>query len=465
MPNRHLMLPSSFRDPNGFLFEKNNCLYRQINHTYAPHYEKLLSSGLYDELLRQQLLIGHRQAGSELALNDEAHCVIEPERIPFISYPYEWCFSQLKDAALATLKIQKIAFEHGMVLKDASAYNVQFHQGRAVFIDTLSFETYVPGQAWAAYRQFCQHFLAPLALMSHCDFRLRRLLRTNIDGIPLDLADRLLGWRARLSPSLLLHIHMHARSQERYADSITSLKRVKKRPISRLALMGLIDSLESAIRKLKWKPAGTTWGQYYKQTNYTDDAMETKKQIVASLIAKVRPVTTWDLGANTGVFSRIAAAAGSWVAAMDIDPAAVEQNYLSAEDQSVLPLLFDLCNPSPSLGWANEERMSLEERGPADAVLALALVHHLAISNNVPLYRVAEFLSHLGKQLIIEFVPKDDSQVKRLLAGRADIFPRYHEQGFESAFAYYFDIEEKIPIAGTLRTMYLMKAKGFCHEA
>ncbi len=459
------MLPSSFRDPNGFLFEKNNRLYRQVNKIYAPHFEKLISSGLYEDLVRQHLLIGHRQVSSELALNDQAHCIIEPERIPFISYPYEWCFSQLKDAALTTLKVQKIAFDHGMILKDASAYNIQFYKGRVVFIDTLSFETYVPGQAWAAYRQFCQHFLAPLALMSLCDIRLRRLLRTNIDGIPLDLAARLLGWRARFSPSLLLHICLHARSQERYADSITSLKQVKKRPISRLAFMGLIDSLESAIRRLTWKPAGTTWGQYYKQTNYTDEAMEAKKQIVASLISKVGPGTTWDLGANTGVFSRIAAEAGSSVVAMDIDTAAVEQNYLSAENEAVLPLLFDLCNPSPSLGWAHQERMSLEERGPADAVLALALIHHLAISNNVPLYRIADFLSHLGKWLIIEFVPKEDSQVKRLLAGREDIFPRYNELGFESAFAYYFEIVEKVPIAGTLRSMYLMKAKGFCHEA
>jgi ribosomal protein L11 methylase PrmA len=465
MPNRHLMLPSSFRDPNGFLFEKNNRLYRQVNTSYVPHFEHLISSGLCEELERRKLLIGHQQVSSELALNNQAHCVLEPERVPFISYPYEWCFSQLKDAALTTLTIQKIAFEHGMVLKDASAYNIQFHQGRAVFIDTLSFETYVPGQAWTAYRQFCQHFLAPLALMSLCDIRLRRLLRTNIDGIPLDLAVRILGWRARLRPSLLLHLCLHAKSQQRYADSITSLKQVRKRPISRLAFMGLIDSLETAIGRLTWKPGGTTWGTYYQQTNYTDAAMEAKKQIVAGLLTAIRPETTWDLGANTGVFSRIAAEAGSSVVAMDIDPAAVEQNYLAGETASVLPLLFDLCNPSPSLGWANEERMSLEERGPADAVLALALIHHLAISNNVPLYRVAEFLSHLGKWLIIEFVPKEDSQVKRLLAGREDIFPRYDEPGFESAFGYYFEIVEKVPIAGTLRTMYRMKAKGFCHEA
>ena len=352
-------IPSSFRDPSGFLFTKNNRLYRQVNTLYQPHYTRLITSGLYETLVKQGLLVSHQQTDIQLALTDKAYCVIEPEKIPFISYPYEWSFGQLKDAALATLKILSIAFEHGMILKDASGFNIQFHHGKPILIDTLSFELYTPGRPWTAYRQFCQHFLAPLALMSRCDIRLRRLLRTNIDGIPLDLASRVLPTRSWLSPTLLMHINLHAKSQQRYADA--ALNQKKQRPISRFAFLGLIDSLKTAINKLYWRPAGTVWGDYYNETNYSDQAMEAKKTIVADFLGRIRPQTTWDLGANTGVFSRLAADVGSRVVSLDIDAAAVEQNYRwtrKTKTENILPLLLDICNPSPALGWAHEERMS-----------------------------------------------------------------------------------------------------------
>ena len=451
-------IPSSFRDPSGFLFTQNNRFYRQVNTVYRPHYEALMSSGLYETLVSQGLLVSHQEAERGLALTDKAYCVIEPEKIPFISYPYEWSFGQLKDAALATLKILRIAFEHGMVLKDASGFNIQFHRGKPILIDTLSFELYTAGRPWAAYRQFCQHFLAPLAMMSRCDIRLRRLLRTNIDGIPLDLASRLLPVRSWVSPTLLMHIHLHAKSQQRYADSALNPK--QQRPISRFAFLGLIDSLKTAVRKLDWRPAGTVWGDYYNETNYSDAAMEAKKKIVAGFLARIRPQTTWDLGANTGVFSRLAAEAGSRVVALDIDAAAVEQNYRWVKQthaENILPLLLDICNPSPALGWAHEERMSLRQRGPADAILALALIHHLALSNNLPLPRIAQFLASLSPWLIVEFIPKEDSQARRLLSARYDIFPNYTQEQFEKAFCRRYQILERIPVADTLRTLYLMK--------
>ena len=451
-------ISSSFRDPSGFLFTHDSRIYRQINTLYQPHWDQLHQSGLYDILTARGLLIPHQQADLDLALTAQACCVIEPERIRFVSYPYEWAFSQLKDAALTTLKIQKIAFEHGMTLKDASAYNVQFHNGKPVFIDTLSFEIYKPGRPWVAYRQFCQHFLAPLALMSHCDIRLRRLLRTNIDGVPLDLASRLLPLRTWLNPGLLMHIHLHAKSQQRYADA--SLKPTKQQTISRLGFLGLIDSLTTAVRKLSWRPAGTVWGDYYNRTNYSDQAMEAKKHIVSDFLKRIGPTTTWDIGANTGVFSRLAAEAGSQVVSLDIDAAAVEQNYRWVKQnktQNILPLLLDICNPSPALGWAHEERLSLRQRGPAEAVLALALIHHLALSNNLPLGRIARFLASLSPWLIIEFVPKEDAQAQRLLAWRYDIFPNYTQQRFEEAFGARYRILERASVSDTLRTVYLMQ--------
>ncbi len=183
---------ASFRDPSGFLFSRNGALYRQINRVYADDYDHLISSGLYDQLVKSGLLIPHREVSEKPVYPELAVKVIQPELVPFISYPYEWSFSQLKDAALATLAIQKRSIKAGMSLKDASAYNIQFINGKPTLIDTLSFEIYKEGKPWDAYRQFCQHFLAPLALMARVDVRLGQLLRVFIDGIPLDLASRLL---------------------------------------------------------------------------------------------------------------------------------------------------------------------------------------------------------------------------------------------------------------------------------
>jgi hypothetical protein len=346
-----------------------------------------------------------------------------------------------------------------MTLKDCSAYNIQFIRGKPIFIDTLSFEKYEEGKPWVAYRQFCQHFLAPLALMSHKDIRLSQLLRIYIDGIPLDLASSLLPGSTRFSFSLLAHIHLHARSQARYADKPVAMS---GRKLSRLGFLGILDSLESAIRKLKWQPRGTEWAEYYQDTNYTAEAFEHKKQVVADYLDRVKPSSVWDLGGNVGTFSRIAGERGAFTLSFDNDPAAIEINYLdclSRGEPNILPLVVDLTNSSPGIGWENSERMSLSQRGPADIVLALALVHHLAISNNVPMDRIASFLRNTGKSLIIEFVPKTDSQVKRLLATRNDIFTDYTKQGFEKAFDRYFVIEDTVSIRDSARTLYLMKTR------
>jgi len=450
-------IPSSFRDPSGFLFKIDGLIYRQVNIIYKENYDHLITSGLYQALVHAGLLIPHDEVDIAPAQPDKAYKIIKPELIEFISYPYEWCFSQLKDAALAALKIQKKAFDFGMSLKDCSAYNIQFRKGKPIFIDTLSFEKYQEGKPWVAYRQFCQHFLAPLALMSYKDIRLNQLLRLYIDGVPLDLANSLLPFRTHFSFTLLSHIHLHARSQKHYAGKSVDTNRYK---VSRLSFRGLIENLETSIRKLRWRPKGTEWVDYYRDTNYSIDAFEHKKQTVTEFLYTLSPKNVWDLGGNVGIFSRIASDKGIPTISFDIDPAAVEMNYLQCaakEDINILPLVIDLTNPSPGIGWTNEERMSLIERGPADAVLALALVHHLAISNNVPLSKIAEFLSRICSSLIIEFVPKSDSQVKRLLATREDIFPDYTQAAFERVFGRYFTVLNSVRIKDSERILYLMQ--------
>lgn len=453
---------ASFRDPSGFLFRRGGVLYRQVNLIYQANYEHLMQSGLYERLVKARKLIAHQEDSAAPALPDLAYKVIRPEKVPFISYPYEWSFSQLKDAALLTLSIQKTALEYNLSLKDASAYNIQFHLGRPVLIDSLSFETYQEGKPWVAYRQFCQHFLAPLALMAVVDIRLNQLLRVYIDGIPLDLASELLPLRTRLNFGLTAHIHLHASAQKKYADTPAQAKG-KTAQVSKLGLIGLIESLQKTVKSLSWSPRGTEWGEYYDATNYTREAFEQKKKIVSDFLGQIHPQMVWDLGANTGIFSRLAADAGVLTISSDIDPAAVEKNYLDSrqkKETNLLPLVLDLTNPSPAIGWGNEERDSFAARGPVDAVMALALVHHLAISNNVPLPDVAAYFSRLGRFLIVEFIPKEDSQVQRLLATREDIFPNYNQAGFEEAFLACYTIRETCAITGSKRVLYLMEAKN-----
>lgn len=452
------ILNSSFRDPSGYMFRENGTLYRQVNKTYGKTFDQFIASGLYDRLVSEKLLVPHQDVSHHIQPHDKGYKVIQPEEIPFISYPYEWSFSQFKDAALATLKIQEIALAHDMILKDASAYNVQFYKGRPMFIDTLSFDFYQEGEPWAGYRQYCQHFLAPLFLMSFTDVRLSQLLRAYIDGLPLDLTSKLLPAKTKLRPQLAMHIHLHAKSQQKYAD-----KQAQKRQVSRRALEGLMASLISTTKSLKWQPLDTEWGEYYTFTNYSDDAFEHKKQLVDEFTQQIKPVTIWDLGANTGVFSRVGAQTADHTVAFDIDPVAVETNYRETRKQAeenILPLVMDLTNLSPAIGWAHKERAALMERGPVDLVLALALIHHIAISNNVPLAKVAKFVSDSGQYLIIEFVPKTDSQVQKLLATREDIFSDYTKRGFEAAFGNYFEIIDSQPIKKSKRRLYLMKKRG-----
>ena len=455
-------LPASFRDPSGFLFTRGDMLYRQVNRKYEQEYARLMESGLYEKLVKARLLVPHVEEENVQPETDSCYKIIRPERVAFISYPYEWSFGQLKEAALTTLSIQKRALKQGMSLKDASAYNIQFVRGKAALIDTLSFELYKEGQPWVAYRQFCQHFLAPLALMALKDIRLNQLLRVYIDGVPLDLASGLLPWTTRLNFGLLTHIHLHAGAQKRYAYAGEEVKS-RGGSVSKQAMTGLIESLENTVKKLDWKPGGTEWGNYYDITNYSDSAFEHKKQLIGEWTRRLQPALVWDLGANNGVFSRAAAEAASdtQVISFDIDPTAVEQNYRQVKAEKherLLPLVLDLTNPSPAIGWANRERDSFGGRGPADLTLALAVIHHLAISNNVPLLQLADFFANVGRWLVIEFVPKSDSQVQKLLASREDIFPGYTREGFETAFSNKFRIHEAVPVKESERVLYLMEA-------
>lgn len=455
-------LRSSFRDPGAFVFRSGDgIVLRQINASYASHYDQLMASGLYEELTHAGLLLPHAEVGIDAAFDRHAHRVLRPEQLTFITHPFEWPFSALKNAALLTLDIQLRALRHGMTLKDASAYNVQFIGTKPVFIDTSSFIVRHEDAPWVAYRQFCQHFLAPLALTAYKGPALSRLSTLFVDGVPLPVASSLLPWRSLFRFGTLVHLHAQAEMIERYSSTSRPAHKASPRvPTNRL--IPLIENLQSTVQAMRWNPPSSEWKDYYSETSYSENAFAEKQRLVKTLIAAVRPATVWDLGANVGLFSRAAAAEGARVCAFDIEPECAEINYrecLASGVHAVTPLVLDLANPSPGIGWAHCERASLKDRGPVDLVMGLALIHHLAISNNVPLEDVASYLRELGKHLIIEFVPKEDVQVQRLLRSREDVFGDYTQENFESAFRRCFNIESRHPVGESGRLLYLMASR------
>ena len=444
------------------MFIAGDRLLRQVNPVYRPHYDRLMSSGLYESLTKDGLLISHTEVDPRKVKAKGAYKVIEPERVPVITYPYEWSFSQLKDAALATLEAHRRALAYGMVIKDASAYNIQFVAGKPSLIDTLSFEINPEGRPWIAYRQFCQHFLAPLALMAHVDVRLGLLMRDFIDGIPLDLAAHLLPRRTLINFNLLAHIHMHAAAGKQVRSS-ASVEAERGQRVSASGLHALTESLISAIRGLKWQLDRTRWSDYYHGDSYSETGLARKQALVREFLQETGAKRVLDLGANTGLYSRIGSSLGMLVISSDSDPGAVELSYQEVVSQNldkVLPVLVDLTNPSPALGWANRERDSFEERFSADCALALALIHHLAISNNVPLSDIASTFAGLSDWLIVEFVPKSDPKTQMLLASRDDIFDTYTPDNFEAVFGTVYTIKRHESIPDSDRMLYLMHRKG-----
>ena len=451
---------SSFRDPSGFIFSHEKEIYRAINPSYFENFSFFINSGLYSSLSAKKLIVKHSEIEKKFLEEYASHKVIKPQKIPFISYPYEWCFNQIKDAALLTLKIQKESLKHGMTLKDASAFNVQFIGSLPIFIDTLSFEKYKEGEPWIAYRQFCQHFLAPLALMAYKSIELSKLSQLFIDGISLELANTLLPKRSLANSVVLYHLHIHSKFQ----NATTSKNQIKKNnlSLSKKKLASIIEHLEEGIVGFSLKKKKSTWNNYNETHNYSAQAKEAKEKIISVWLKKTNPSSIFDLGCNTGEYSFIASPYANTVLSMDSDPSCIESLYKNSSQKglNILPLVVDLTNPTPSIGWNNKERKSIPERGKADMLLALALVHHLRISNNTPFSQIAEFFSEWGNNLIVEFIPKEDSQIQRILSNREDIFNNLNFDSFIKQFETIFELTEKQPIPDSNRILCLFKKKS-----
>ena len=440
-------IPGSFRDPSGFVCFRNGKVYRYINVFGKPDFERFCSSGLADELVKREWLLPFEPAG-----NSGTYTVIEPEYVPFITYPYEWSFSQLRDAAILTLDINLLALEYGFILKDASAFNIVFHRNRMVFIDHTSIVPYREGDLWHAYKQFCCQFCAPLLLMKYVDFRCLDLLKSDIDGINLEFASRMLPWRSYFSLTSLLHIHLHARMDVRYSSAKTGCRRICS---SKDKLRKMLMCLRYELEKLSPDISSALWYDYYSNTNYTDASFASKKKAVADFCRRKSPQNLLDLGANSGVFSEIALEHAQKVISADYDAGAVEQLYrLSCKrDGRIIPVRLDLFNPAPSLGIFNEERASFFERCKADCVLGLALIHHLRVTGNWRIADIVKLFSVTGNSALVEFVPLEDSQMRRLVRGREMIYSDWTLQNVVRDFEQVFRHTAVIRIDGTQRVL------------
>lgn len=452
--------PASFKDPSGFVFKANGKYYRQINKSYAEDYDLLISSGLYENLVRKKLLIHHTVVNENFNQSPDWYKTLLPEQLPFISYPYEWSFDELKDAALATLRVQKIAVKHGMILKDATSFNIQFYEGQPVFIDTLSFEKYDESKPWIAYRQFCECFLFPLLIEHYLKMDVQKLLSVYLEGIPAKTTAKLLPLKSRFKLSVWLHVNLQ--------NSVTShnSKPGNNRAIvfSKEKLLRLIESLQSTIKDLHVNTSiQSTWNNYYEETILSKNYLSEKEKIFRSFISDINDGRTMDVGCNDGYFSKILAEKNSNVIAVDFDSQCVNKLYLAVKDKSVkgiLPFCIDLTNPSPALGFNHSERQSFAERAKADTVTALALIHHIVLSKNVPLPDVAKMFSDLTKKhLVIEFVPISDEKSQQLIANKTTYHKPYDPEAFETHFSPYFEIERKQVIPGTERILYRLKKK------
>lgn len=449
--------PASFKDPSGFIFQAGGALYRQVNQSYAAAYDKLMGSGLYQALVNRQLLIGHREIADNLTQTADWYKTLQPDPVPFISYPYEWSFEQLREAALLTLQVLRTALDHGMILKDATPFNIQFVAGKPVFIDTLSFELYDHTKPWVAYRQFCQCFLFPLYLEHYLKKDVQKILSVYIDGIPVDVTARLLPWKSNLSLGVWLHVYLQNTVQRGKKESAANIQFQKKK------LLDLISHLETILQRFPAERAyKTTWNNYYEDSILSQDYLQQKEKLFRIYCEGLTIHEALDIGANDGYFSRILAANGVNVIATDVDGQCISRLYREVRKKNIpnlLPLIVDVANPSPAIGFHNKERTAFFDRVQADLVLALALVHHLVIGKNIPLPMLASWLQDIAPRLIIEFVPKEDEKVQQMLKSRQDVFDDYTRDHFEQYFKRYFNILSRDEVPGTRRTLYLMQRK------
>ncbi len=396
---------------------------------------------------------------------------LKHETIPYVSYPYEWTFGMLKDAALLHLDVLKAALEENFTVKDGTAYNVQWVGCRPVFIDVLSLEKLHTGQPWAGYRQFCQTFLYPLFLQAYKGVPFHPWLRGSLDGITPAQCASLMSLRDLFRPGVFKHAWLHGWLEDSERVRETDVRRdLKRAGFDKSFSQILVAGLMKIIRRLTWDPPGSKWSGYAACNTYSSGDASRKADFVRAAVVERRAKLVWDIGCNTGDYSRIAAENADCVVAMDGDHLAVEHLYRSLREgqangtaardtatrgtDRILPLVSNFVDPSPNLGWRGQERKSLADRGRPDLTLCLALIHHLVIGAGIPLRELLQWLAALGTRLVIEYVGKDDAMVKQLLRNKRDNYTDYEPELFERWLRELFDVVRSERLESGTRTLY-----------
>jgi ribosomal protein L11 methylase PrmA len=457
--------PGSFRDPHGSVFQINGRVFRGIKEEKVFLTTKFLDSELYKRNAKEKIVetkvISNAEiiaAGLPRDVVNSYQLWVEHQPIALITYPYEWSFEFLRRAAVFYLDLYIEALQNGFQLKDSSAYNIQFTGCNPVFIDTLSFEPYEQGNRWVGYKQFCEQFLAPLALTSYAGVDFNAYLRGSPDGLSIVDASKLLPLKSYLSLTLLGNIHLHAMAMSKISSASSWAEAKGDSQIPKRNLVALLESLKNFIAKLKI-PKESYWNSYDLKNSYSEEGTKEKETIVKNFVASQNLKVVLDVGCNTGHFSEVALKSGAnKVIGLDIDSGAVNlaSKRVYPSEKLFTPLLFDFTNPSPSMGWRLKERASFEERMPKiDGVICLALIHHLVIGKNIPIEDFVEWIAGISPRGIVEFVPKEDEMVTGLLSSREDVFPNYSEEYFVECLKQYARIERILPVKNSKRKLFL----------
>ncbi len=433
--------PGSFRDPSGYVFDTGDAIWRSINPVALPAFNDLWDRGVFRALTERGLLIDVERVELNSDIRNRLRgprgetpaCVIRHPRVPFYSYPYEWTFSQLKEAALSHLALQVAAFDLGVTLSDATPYNMQAVDGRMQLVDVLSLRPYQNGEVWVGYNQFCRLFLLPLLLEAWNGVPFQPLLRGALDGVRLSDAVRILPRAKRwLTLNGLMHVTLHANQEKWHAKARTaSITARPKMPRTRYRAM--LTELRNWVMSLQSRRQSSFWHDYAIDNSYDESSRRAKHEFIARFVSEHSVRTLWDLGGNSGDYSITAIEAGAHQAVVfdsDLDALEIAYARQRAKYPGLVPVVMDCSDPSPALGWCQSERTGLSERAHADAVIALALTHHLAIGRNIPLSSLVEWLVELAPRGVVEFVPKKDPMVARMLSLRDDVFHDYDEMNF-----------------------------------
>lgn len=455
--------PGSFRDPTSRVFIDGDVVWRGLTAEALDDYEAFAATPTYQSAIESGSLVATSLAPSgEAAIEGNWAGVLRHERIPVLTYPYEWSFSMLRDAARLQLELASKALAEGILTKDASSYNVQFVGASPVFIDLGSFERVRPGEPWAGYRQFCELFLNPLYLQAVAGIPFQPLLRSNISGISPTVTAAAIGKRKRLRRDLLTHVRLHARAEARYADADSTRDvraEMQRAGFGPKIIQAQMANLAKAVERTEWDLARSTWSRYSDRGHYTDKDLDAKADFVHRATSDLGASTVLDLGANDGRFSRVALEAGARLAvAVDGDHLVVDHLYRELREQGerrILPLVMDLSDPSPATGWRSRERPSFVDRMRPDLVLCLAVVHHLALTNTIPFDEIVAFLSDFGAPVVVELPHRDDPMAARLLGRKRDgLFDHYDVGPWEQALRQQFRIEEQATLPSGRRTLY-----------